>query len=72
MNGEKRIRKALREIMEDGQINAAQVFKGHAYATPGYGWMLVKFGENAQYLGATVAEALAAIEDIAAERKTLA
>jgi len=67
MNTKQAIRKALKSIMSEGEANAANIFKGWAYDGYGqhYGWHFTRFGGHTTYLGASKAEALAFIEQVA-------
>jgi hypothetical protein len=61
MNGVAKIRKALKSIMSEGEANAASIYKGYGHR--GEGWYVQPFGENAQYYGSSVAEALEIIQE---------
>ncbi len=67
MNAQQKIRKAMLGIMEDGEVNASQVYKSNGY--DGYGWYYCKFGSTPQYIGASVAEALGWLDGAAKIRQ---
>jgi hypothetical protein len=72
MTGKDRIKNALKTIMDAGDANACDVFKGHGYggSMSAYGWWYVPFNSTPVYLGQSIPEALDTIEDIAAGRET--
>ena len=63
--GEARLRQALKnhDIYPEGEINACRIYRDHR------GWTIQKFGKGGWVAGATIAEALEAIEAIADVRK---
>ena len=70
MNAEQKIRKAMRGIMEEGEVNAAQVFKSWAYDRDvNFGWHFTKFGSTPTYMGDTLIEALKWLKEASAIRK---
>jgi len=71
MKGWNKIRKALRKIMDTGDANACQVYKGWDYngTIQAYGWYYKPFNRQPVYLGGSVGQALATIEDIAESRE---
>lgn len=72
MNAEQKIRQAMQKIMDEGDVNASQVRKGFSASTQENGWHYLPFNSSsAVYLGNSVAEALEAIDEIAAERELL-
>lgn len=65
MNAMNTIKNMLKEVYEDGDVNAMQVFKGFAVDTGQSGWHFRKFGRSEHvYLGKSVAEAREAIDEI--------
>jgi len=64
MNAEAKIRKALEAVMDNGDINAAHLFKGFAVDNGMTGWQLRRFGRSDHiFLGSSVQEALETTED---------
>ena len=63
MTVEQKIRKAMKEHTNwtEGEVNAAQVFKG--YDSGEYGWTIKPFNGQAIFLGANEAEAISYIEN---------
>lgn len=64
-----KIREMLKKIYPDGEVNASQVWKGYDNGTGRTGWHVQKFGENAQYMGKSVAEVAEYVEDVASGRE---
>jgi hypothetical protein len=73
MKAKNRIRKALETIMDAGEANACQVYKGWDFGgiVQAYGWWYRPFNRPSVYLGKSVANALAVIKDIAESRETI-
>ena len=72
MKAEDKIRKALEQIMRPDEANACAIWKSYsaAHLSTGWqhlgnGWHYAAFGSTAQYLGASVGEALETIEALA-------
>jgi len=63
MTGTERIKNALGTVMSEGEANACEVWRGWDPAGQGYGWWYKPFGEIAQPLGVTIAEAIDQIQD---------
>lgn len=62
---EQRIREMLKEVYEEGDVNAAQVFKGYAHDTFQSGWHLRFFGRSEHiFMGASVTEVTAYCDDV--------
>ena len=65
MNAKQQIMTMLKEVYEDGEVNAMEVFKGFALDTGETGWHFRKFGRsNHVYLGKSVSEARIVIDAI--------
>lgn len=66
MTGEIKIKKQLVKVgkMSTGEANAAHVYKGFEVGTQENGWHVQPFGQNAYYVGKTIADALETIEMI--------
>jgi hypothetical protein len=71
MNAGQKVVKMLKEVYEDGEVNAAQVRKGYDVGTGRSGWHYQPFGETAQYMGKNLAEVQEYVEDIEASRESL-
>ena len=69
MDAKTRIRKALKQIMSEGEANACTIFRGYEASTGLSGWHYIRFGGTATFIGANLAEALEWIENLANERK---
>ena len=70
MNAKQQIMTMLKEVYEDGEVNAMEVFKGFAPDTGVTGWHFRKFGRsNHVYLGNSVSEARIAIDEIKESRQ---
>lgn len=62
---EQKIREMLKEVYEEGDVNAAQVFKGYAHDTFQSGWHLRWFGRSEHiFMGTSVAEVTAYCDDV--------
>jgi hypothetical protein len=70
MNAGQKVVKMLKEVYEDGEVNAAQVWKGYDNGTGREGWHYQGFNENAQYLGKNLAEVQEYVEDVSASRES--
>lgn len=67
---EQQIREMLKEVYEDGDVNAALVFKGYAHDTNQSGWHLRFFGRSDHiFMGASVTEVSAFCDDVSASRE---
>lgn len=69
MSAKEKIRRALKAIMDDGEANACQVFRGYSMTTACTGWHFARFGQSATFIGDNVAEALEWIESEADNRR---
>lgn len=69
MNAAQQIREMLKEVYEDGDVNAMQIWKGYDAGTGRTGWHYRWFGCSAQYMGNSVAEAREYIEDVKSTRE---
>ena len=71
MRAQDQIHEALNTIMEPGDANACQVYKGTDYdgVWQGYGWWYRPFNRTPVYLGKSLAEALGTIEQIEDSRE---
>lgn len=62
---EQQIRSMLKEVYEEGRVNAAQIFKGYAHDTFQSGWHLRFFGRSEHiFMGTSVAEVSAYCDDV--------
>jgi len=70
MNARQRIQEALKGIMSEGEANACRIYKGSAYdgAVQRYGWYFERFNAQPTYLGNSLEDALAMIEQIGEAR----
>lgn len=65
MNAMAKIKDMLKEVYEDGDVNAMTIFKGFAVDTGQSGWHFRKFGRSEHvFLGNSVAEARGAVDEI--------
>lgn len=69
MNAEQKIRKALTEIMSQGEANATRIWKGYDVGTGMSGWHYQQFGRNATFIGDNVTEAVEWIDALAEDRQ---
>ena len=71
MRAQDKISNALHTIMDEGDANACQVYKGTDYdgAMQSTGWWYRPFNQQPVYLGTSVTEALDTIEQIADSRQ---
>ena len=71
MRAQDQIHEALNTIMEPGDANACQVYKGTDYdgVWQGYGWWYKPFNRTPVYLGKSLAEALETIGQIEDSRE---
>lgn len=72
MSAKQVITQALKEVFEEGDANAGQVYKGYDYnsAQAANGWWYKSFqGDRHIHLGKSVAEAKETIEDIKSSRE---
>jgi len=68
-SAEQKIREMLKEVYEEGDVNAAEIFKGFAIDTGKSGWHLRFFDRSDHiYLGANITEVELYLDDIASER----
>ena len=67
MNAAQKIRKAMLGIMEEGEVNASQVYKSNGY--DGFGWYFCKFGSTATYIGKSLTDTLQWLEEAAKIRQ---
>jgi hypothetical protein len=70
MNAAQKICELLKEVYEDGEVNAAQVWKGYDNGNGRAGWHYQPFGQNAQYMGKNLAEVQEYVEDVSASRES--
>jgi hypothetical protein len=67
---EQRIRDILKEVYAEGDVNAAQVFKGWIIDTNQRGWHVRFFGRsNSIFMGRSVAEVSAYCDDVLSNRE---
>ena len=67
---EQKIREMLKTAYEEGDVNAATIFKGFAVDTGKSGWHLRFFNRGDHiYLGANITEVELYLDDIASERE---
>lgn len=71
MNAKETIRKALKNLMSDGEANACEIWKGYDMGTGMTGWHYKRFGQTATFIGSNLSDALEWIECLADERKHL-
>jgi len=71
MNAAQKITEMLKEVYEDGEVNAAEIWKGYDAATGRTGWHYVGFGSNAQYMGNSIKEVEEWVEDVKGGREAL-
>jgi excisionase family DNA binding protein len=66
MTAKSRIQDALKTIMDEGDANACDVYRGYDYdgSIEAMGWWYRPFNRQAVYLGKSLGEALSTIEDI--------
>lgn len=68
-----RIAEMLKEIYDERDVNAAEIFKGRAHdtlATYGYGWHLRWFGENEHiFLGKDLVDVGVFCDDVRSQRE---
>lgn len=65
MNAMNAIKNMLKEVYEDGDVNAMEIFKGFAVNTGQSGWHFRQFGRlELTYLGKSVVEARETINEI--------
>lgn len=70
VNAMTKIKNMLKEVYEEGDVNAMTIFKGFAVDTGETGWHFRKFGRsNHNFMGNSVAEAREYIEDVKACRQ---
>jgi len=71
MTAKSKIENALLQIMDAGDANACQVYRGTDYGQgiQATGWWYRPFNSTPVYLGKSAAQALATIEDIRASRE---
>lgn len=63
MKAKEVIREALKKIMDEGEANACQIWKGYG-ETNRNGWHIARFGKTPTYFGKSVEEVIDAIYDI--------
>jgi hypothetical protein len=70
MSAASKIRKALKNIMSEGEANACRVEKGFLYdgSQQRNGWHFTRFNSTPTFLGSNESEALETIEQIQEER----
>jgi len=68
-----KIRKALKNIMSEGEANACYIGKGYHYdgAIESNGWHYIPFGETAVHLGENKDEALETLEQMSEEAEAI-
>jgi len=60
----------LKDVYEDGDVNAATIFKGYAHDTFQNGWHLRFFGRSDHiFMGTSVAEVSAYCDDVRTNRE---
>lgn len=69
MNAGQKVVKMLKEVYPEGDVNAAQIWKGYDVGTGRSGWHYRPFGETAQYVGRDLNEVQEYVEDIEASRQ---
>ena len=70
MNAKQQIKDMLKEVYDDGDVNAMQIWKGYDVSTGRTGWHYKWFGRSeAHYMGNSVAEAREYIEDVKSTRE---
>lgn len=70
MNAGQKVAKMLKDVYPDGEVNAAQIWKGYDVGTGRIGWHYQPFGETAQYVGRNLNEVQEYVEDIEASRES--
>jgi ketosteroid isomerase-like protein len=66
------IKNMLKEIYEDGDVNAMTIFKGYAVDTNQSGWHYRNFGRSEHhFMGKSVAEAREYVDDVKATREVI-
>lgn len=71
MNAGRQITAMLKEVYDDGEVNAMQIWKGYDVGTGRNGWHYKEFGRSeAHYLGKSVEEAREYVEDVKAGRES--
>lgn len=64
MNAMTKIKNMLKEVYDDGRVNAMTIYKGFAPDTGETGWHWKDFGRsNAHFMGKSVTEAREWVED---------
>ena len=64
------IKNMLKEVYEDGDVNAMQIWKGYDAGTHSTGWHYRFFGRSdAHYMGKSVSEAAEYIEQVKESRE---
>lgn len=72
MNAMMKIKTMLKEIYDDGDVNAMEIFKGWTVETGLNGWHYRKFGRSEHlFMGKSVAEAREYVEDVKATREVI-
>ncbi len=67
---EQKIREMLKEVYEEGDVNAAQTFKGYAHDTSKSGWHLRFFGRsNHIFMGTSVTKVADYCDDVSSNRE---
>jgi hypothetical protein len=69
MNAGQKVVKMLKEVYLEGEVNAAQIWKGYDVGTGRSGWHYQPFGQNAQYVGASVAEVKEYVRSVLDDRE---
>lgn len=69
MNAMTKIKNMLKEVYEDGVVNAMEVFKGYAVDTGLNGWHYRHFGRSEHiFLGSSVDEARETVDELKVTR----
>lgn len=56
MSAQQRIKEKLKEIFDEGQVNAMSVFKGYSLQTNQTGWHYIPYNGQAVYMGKSVVD----------------
>ena len=70
MNAAKTVRMLMKKIYDDGEVNAASIWKGYDAFTGRTGWHYQGFNESAQAIGKNLDEVQEYVEDILASRES--
>lgn len=65
MAAAQKIKEMLKEVYDDGEVNAMQINKGYDASTGRTGWHIQRFGEFSEYIGASVAEVREFVDEVA-------